>query len=81
MSDIRTPSAGASLVPQSRVSAPGPSETVRAAQRAFFEAALAGTPTSPAQPIKAAAPTLLGQAPSAAPGRPLRPGSLLDIKV
>ena len=82
MADLRTPAAGSSLVPQAR--APARSEAVKAAQRAFFQAALNGVepvaataqprvaPTAPVQPTRFDAPP---------PGRLLRPGSLLDIKV
>lgn len=60
------------------------SDAARAAQRAFFQAALQGVqPTAPtpaptakpAAPIQTVAPTL------AEPQRYLRPGSRLDIKV
>lgn len=62
----------------------------RAAQRAFFDAALGKTaPVSEVRPVqaavRAAAPAVTGKIPSALPAeppsRPLRPGSLLDIKV
>jgi hypothetical protein len=65
----------------------------RAAQRAFFDAALGKTAaTSPVSPVKsvqattaAASSSAVGKLPSALPAeppsRPLRPGSLLDIKV
>ena len=82
MADIRTSAAGSSLVPQARTT-PARSEAVRAAQRAFFQAALNGvepaaapqprvTPTAPAQPVRSEV---------GPPSRMLRPGSLLDIKV
>lgn len=79
------------------VTTPGASspraEAVRAAQRAFFETALAGEmsaassarPTTPAAAPTAATPLREVRAvvdpEASAPPRPLRPGSLLDIKV
>ncbi|MBE7220866.1 MAG: hypothetical protein INR64_20560 [Caulobacteraceae bacterium] len=80
MADIRTPAPGASLVPQGRI-APARSETVRAAQRAFFEAALNGTTAQsrPAPQARSAQPVAVNV--DGAPNRNLRPGSLLDIKV
>ena len=79
MADLRTGATGSSLVPQSPAGG-GRSEAVRAAQRAFFQAALSGAPevsrlapVAPAQQVRADT--------SAAPSRLLRPGSLLDIKV
>ena len=62
----------------------------RAAQRAFFEAAVNGAPApaagagpaaraEPVRPVAAAART--APDPAAQPQRYLRPGSLLDIKV
>jgi hypothetical protein len=58
----------------------------RAAQRAFFEAAVNRAPASapasaaePVRPVAAAARTT--SEPGAQPQRYLRPGSLLDIKV
>ena len=82
MADIRTSAAGSSLVPQARTT-PARSEAVKAAQRAFFQAALNGIePTATPQPR--VTPTLRVQ-PAASdatpPSRLLRPGSLLDIKV
>lgn len=56
----------------------------RAAQRAFFEAALTRTAaTAPKpEPVRAAASVNAGGArPEPEPQRYLRPGSLLDIKV
>ena len=64
-----------------------------AAQRAFFDAALgrAGAPAQASAPVAAAVPTpvpvraqpvhRLSEAGAEAPARPLRPGSLLDIRV
>ena len=82
MPDIRNPVAGSSLIPQARAT-PARSEAIRAAQRAFFEAALSGTAASPsAQPRAAQAVAGPAASTSAAPpDRILRPGSLLDIKV
>ena len=56
----------------------------RAAQRAFFEAALTRTAApagTKAEPLRAAAAARDGGQPEPEPGRYLRPGSLLDIKV
>ena len=83
MADMRIGAAGSSLVPQSP-NAPGRSEAARAAQRAFFQAALAGAGpvTSASQKIAAPAPVQPNRADlSTPPTRMLRPGSLLDIKV
>lgn len=63
--------------------APSPaaqSSGARAAARAFFELAAGKAPAAAAAP----APTLvnrMAQAPVEPPARPLRPGSLLDIRV
>lgn len=75
MADLRIPS-----LPVPRPSAapanPAASEAVRAAQQAFFQTALgqiqASAPAARAAPATTAEP---------GPQRPLRPGSLLDIKV
>lgn len=61
-------------------------EGVRAAQRAFFQAALQGVqPAAPTRAAPTARPAATVQpqttAPAAEPQRYLRPGSLLDIKV
>ena len=82
MADIRNTGAGAGLVPHARTT-PVRSEAVRAAQRAFFDAALAGAGTVSASapkavPTASAAP-LSTEGPQ--PGRMARPGSLVDIKV
>ncbi len=58
----------------------------RAAQRAFFEAAMtrtaASAPAAPVEPVRpAAAAARTAPDASAQPQRYLRPGSLLDIKV
>ncbi len=82
MADIRTSIAGSSLVPQTGAT-PARSEAVKAAQRAFFQAALNGVgpvtvvqpPVSPTVKVQAARPE------ANPPSRLLRPGSLLDIKV
>ena len=81
MADIRTQTSGASLVPQART--PASSDAVRAAQRAFFQAALNGVePVAAAQPrVSPTAPAQPTRADPSPPGRLLRPGSLLDIKV
>lgn len=72
---------------------PARNNQARAAQRAFFDAALgktaAASPVSPVKPAQATAATassgVVGKVPSALPAEPpsrlLRPGSLLDIKV
>ena len=87
MADIRTSAAASGLVPQARAT-PVRSEAVKAAQRAFFQAALSGTePVSAAQPRTAqpmVSPTVAVQTTRPdgnPPSRLLRPGSLLDIKV
>ena len=55
---------------------------VRAAQRAFFEAAVKQAAAAPAEPVRPAAPAarVVLDTPEA-PNRYLRPGSLVDIKV
>ena len=68
-----------------------PADAARAAaQRAFFEiamgkapAAAAAAPVSAAQPVAAAPPRRVASPlpQGEAPSRPLRPGSLLDIRV
>ncbi len=70
---------------------PSESRDVRAAQRAFFEAALSRT--GAAAPVQAAQPTLAAAAvqasarpaavaePAPQPARHYRPGALLDIKI
>lgn len=68
-------------------------DEARAAQRAFFQNAL-GRAQAPAEPQAARAPTrteaprpapaaasVQAQIPAEPPARPLRPGSLLDIRV
>jgi hypothetical protein len=82
MADIRNPVGTPALVPQSRP-APARSEAVRAAQKAFFEAALGGTTAAPPAPKAAATPAVHATRldPQTSPGRILRPGSLVDIKV
>jgi hypothetical protein len=71
--------------------APKPADAARlAAQKAFFEVALgkaAPAPAAPAAapvqdaPARAAAPLKGVDTPAEAASRPLRPGSLLDIRV
>ncbi len=82
MADMKIPAGG---LPVARTAQTARTEEVRAAQRAFFEAALANAPAPAA--IKAAQPAA-GQAAQAAaqPGPELtsrypRPGSRVDIKV
>jgi hypothetical protein len=83
MADLRIPG---STPPVPRgPTAPVRTDTARAAQRAFFQAALGqsqatpqASPAGPKPPV-AAAPAVQQTAPD--PQRPLRPGSLLDIKV
>ena len=95
MADLRLPA----QLPTAAPARPMPAaraEAVRAAQRAFFETALAGeaqaAPRAPAAAetaaaTPAAAPPVRDLRPPAealagpAPARPLRPGSLLDIRV
>ena len=82
MADMRTGGAGSNLVTQPI--APRRNEAARAAQRAFFEAALGGASAvaSPGQKIAPSTPVQPSRAdPSTPPTRLLRPGSLLDIKV
>lgn len=69
--------------------APRSSEARSAAQKAFFELALGKTPAAVAAPTVAAPASAHAAAPlkaaaraaPEAPARPLRPGSLLDIRV
>ena len=93
MADLRIPS-GAMAPSPARPASPARSEAVRAAQRAFFEAAL-GQAQSPsavtAKPVQAAAPSAPTPPiartaaarldPQTPPERLLRPGSIIDIKV
>ncbi len=82
MADIRNPVGGSSLIAPTRP-AGGASEAVRAAQRAFFQAALSQSNAShaAAKPVSTSANRLGPVDLSNPPSRPLRPGSLLDIKV
>ncbi|OYX34666.1 MAG: hypothetical protein B7Y99_05040 [Caulobacterales bacterium 32-69-10] len=77
MADIRIPR-------QSLTPTPAPVRpAVRAAQQAFFQAAAAGEQVGAARtapPPQSAAPSAAKPA-EADPQRPMRPGSLLDIKV
>lgn len=87
MADLRIPAA----LPAARPAAAARTDAVRAAQRAFFDTALAGgvpapaataAPVAPAPPVAPAREVRVAVDPQApAPSRPLRPGSLLDIKV
>ena len=94
MADTRIP-AQLQAAP-ARPAASARSEAVRAAQRAFFDTALAGEAQGTAPARAAASPVAMAVAPAAAPlrevrvaldpagpapSRTLRPGSLLDIKV
>ena len=86
MADIRT-SAGSHLATQVRPT-PARSDAVKAAQRAFFQAALNGVEPAGAvapqvsQPRVAPAMAVQATRPDGTPpSRLLRPGSLLDIKV
>ena len=96
MADIRNP-VGTELAPTARAATPVATEAVRAAQRAFFRAALgqASTPQATTQNAVVAAvqptlvrPTITTSAassgrfdPQTPPTRLLRPGSLIDIKI
>lgn len=75
MADIRVPRQNLTPVTTTPVR-----PAVRAAQQAFFQAAAAGEPprSAPAAP-QAAQPAAKPAEPD--PQRPMRPGSLLDIKV
>ncbi len=88
MADVRITSGSQALTP---VQAPARAEAVKAAQRAFFNAALvqAQAPTAVRSAVAAPAPpqpqttrlnaTVVDD--PASTGRMLRPGSLLDIRV
>lgn len=66
------------ITPQPPASAPA-SRDVKAAQRAFFQAALGQVEAAPAAPPP---PEKVASAPAEAPqDRILRPGSLVDIRV
>lgn len=83
------------LTPNLQPQVAKPVETARAAaQKAFFEIALGRSPApSAAPPLQASMPAATAQAaagaqpapralpPGDSPARPLRPGSLLDIRV
>jgi len=61
---------------------PAEAAVARAAQRAFFQAALNGAaPTAAVEPARAAARVTTNTALSEEPTRLLRPGSLVDIRV
>ena len=78
MAEIRNISNPPARLPEAPARAPARIEAARAAQRAFFQAALNGTPppAAPAAPVKTAQ-----AAPTDSPPRYGRPGSLVDIKV
>lgn len=80
MADMKIP--GGPQFPAVRSGAPARTEQLRAAQRAFFDAAMTGAP-APA-PAKPAQPTAEAAGQAAAPdptSRFPRPGSRVDIKV
>ena len=80
MAEIRNPISNPP-VPVGRVSAPARVQAAREAQRAFFNAALAGE-TQAANSTAAASPAQATiKASPAAPDPRLRPGSIIDIKV
>lgn len=90
MADIRSvPGAAAGLPTPTRPLQGARAEAIRAAQKAFFDRALdPSQATAPARPATAASATpvppvtrLTFDADAPPPSRPLRPGSLLDIKV
>lgn len=76
---------GGAPLPLGRSAAAPRAEQVRAAQRAFFDAALTGAPASatakPAQPPTAQAAERTAAAAPDPTSRYPRPGSRLDIKV
>lgn len=82
MADMKIPSGGSQL-PAVRPANPARTEALRAAQKAFFDAAMNQAPAPAVQPK--AQPATAALAPAAAsadqPQRFLRPGSRLDIKV
>ena len=94
MADLRpVPSGAAPVTVPARPLPAARAEAIRAAQRAFFDQAMnAASGAAPARPAAAAAQATTA-APAKASGRagfdpgapapaaPLRPGSLLDIKV
>jgi hypothetical protein len=88
MADLRIPPG----VPQTQIRSAAQSQAVEAAQKAFFRTALldagAAAPTAPAAFVSqakgapAAAAARIHPSPTAeTPGRLLRPGSIIDIKV
>lgn len=87
MADLRITPGAQALTPAQPA---GRDAAVKAAQRAFFNAALTQTSApsgvrrqteEPARPVAAAARTAMDLSSGAQPDRVLRPGSLLDIKV
>lgn len=89
MADARPVSASTPSVQPLRPLPAVRAQAIAAAQKAFFDQALAAAPTAPvraAATSAAGAPTphatrLSFEPTEPAPTRPLRPGSLLDIKV
>ena len=85
MAEIRhvaTPVANLPAAPRGSARA----EAVRTAQAAFFQAALTspaatGAPPAAARPVTQAAQVNAFDPDAPAPTRPLRPGSLVDLKV
>lgn len=75
MSVIRPYAPLAAPVPSARATVPA--AAAREAQRAFFQAALGGSAPMPATTPVARSVTT----PVEEPARPLRPGSLLDIRI
>lgn len=89
MADMKIPPGG--QLPATRPQNAARSEAIRAAQKAFFDAAMNQAPAPAVAPVRAqarpaavqsAAPVQTAAAPSTEqPQRYLRPGSRLDIKV
>lgn len=92
MADMKIPPGGGGQLPATRPQNAARSEAIRAAQKAFFDAAMNQAPApavaparAPSRPaaVQAAAPvqTAAPAATTEPPQRYLRPGSRLDIKV
>ena len=79
MADIGNPVGGFRPVLPTRPAGQG--EAVRAAQRAFFQAALSQADVTPSPAVRTPAARAAPVDLSTPPARLLRPGSLLDIKV
>ena len=79
MAEIRNPVASTPVL-TGRVSAAARVQAAREAQRAFFNAALAGETQAGAAAAPSPNPTVIKASP-AAPDPRLRPGSIIDIKV